>query len=290
MSGGPAEPGAAPGEQQRHRHRVLVGLVLACHPLPTLAVTALATTYAASVGRGVSGSLLVAITVLVGQLSIGWCNDAVDAGRDLRAGRQDKPVATGVVPRVVVGRAAAIALLLSLPLSLASGLLAGAVQLLVVAAGWAYDLGVKRTVLSWAPYAVAFAALPAFASLGLPGAPWPPWWVMAAGALLGVGAHLANVLPDIEADVADDIRGLPQRLGRRATSLLTPVPLVLATVALVVAPQGGVSRGGATALAAAFLLGGVAAYLGLRGGFARLPMLAAIGVAVVDVLLLVVGA
>ena len=266
------------------------GLVLACHPIPTLAVTALATAYAVSVGRGPGGSALVAVTVLVGQLSIGWCNDAVDAGRDIRAGRRDKPVVTGLVPRVVVGRSAAVALGLSVPLSFASGVIAGAAHLAVVAAGWAYDLGLKRTVLSWAPYAVAFGALPAFASLGLTGAPWPPWWVLAAGALLGVGVHLANVLPDIEDDLAAGVRGLPQVLGRRWTSVLTPLPLVLATLALTVAPAGGIGLGGALGLAVAALLGGAATWLGLRGGSTRLPMLAAIGVAVVDVALLVASA
>ena len=31
----------------------------------------------------------------------------------------------------------------------------------------------------------------------LPGQPWPAWWVVTAGALLGIGAHLGDVLPDI---------------------------------------------------------------------------------------------
>jgi len=269
------------------RPNLVRGLALACHPLPTVAVTALATAYAVAVGRGLGGSLLVAATVLVGQLSIGWCNDAVDAVRDVRAGRRDKPVVTGSVSRFVVARAAGVALLVSVPLSFANGWLAGAVHLLVVASGWAYDLGLKATVASWLPYGVAFGALPAFASLGLPGAPWPPWWVLAAGTLLGIGAHLANVLPDVDDDLAADVRGLPQRLGRRRTAVLMPVPLLLATAALVVGPAGPVAAPGVVALAAAALLAATATALGLVRGSTRLPMLAAIGVAIVGVALLV---
>lgn len=263
------------------------GLALACHPLPTVAVTALATLYAAAVGRGPAGSLLVAVTVLVGQLSIGWCNDAVDAARDVRAGRLDKPVATGTVSRAVVARAAAVALLVCVPLSFANGWLAGAVHLVVVASGWAYDLGLKATVASWLPYGVAFGALPAFASLGLPGAPWPPWWVLAAGALLGIGAHLANVLPDIDDDLAADVRGLPQRLGRRRTALLMPLPLLAATAALVLGPADPVRVAGVVALIAVAVMAGTATALGLARGSTRLPMRAAIGVAIMDVSLLV---
>ena len=84
-----------------------------------------------------------------------------------------------------------------------------------VAAGWAYNLGLKRTWWSWLPYAVAFGALPAFVSLAGPDGEAPPWWWPVAGALLGVGAHLLNVLPDLADDEATDVRGFPHRLGPR---------------------------------------------------------------------------
>ena len=56
----------------------LRGLVVACHPLPCLAVTAFIAGWAVSVGLPAGRVLLVAVAVLLGQLSIGWCNDAVD--------------------------------------------------------------------------------------------------------------------------------------------------------------------------------------------------------------------
>ena len=57
-------------------------MALACHPLPSIAVTAGAAAFAAAVGRGVAGSALVAVTVLASQLSIGWENDYLDLDRD----------------------------------------------------------------------------------------------------------------------------------------------------------------------------------------------------------------
>ena len=147
--------------------------------------------------------------MLTGQLSVGWSNDVIDLDRDLAADRRDKPLVTGALPARAVAAAAGCALALCVPLSLASGWRAGMAHLTGVAAAWAYNLGVKRTALSWLPYALGFALLPAFVTLGLPGHPWPPPWLTAAGALLGVGAHFTNVLPDIDADLAAGIRHLP---------------------------------------------------------------------------------
>ena len=58
----------------------------------------------------------------------------------------------------------------------------------------------KSTIWSWAPYAVAFGLLPAIATLARPTPRWPEPWAIAAGALLGVAAHFANVLPDLATD------------------------------------------------------------------------------------------
>jgi 4-hydroxybenzoate polyprenyltransferase len=153
-----------------------------------------------------------------------------------------------------VWTAAFAALALCVPLSLACGPRAGAVHLAGVAAAWAYDLRLKATVWSWAPYAVGFGSLPAFVALGLPDHPWPAWWVVTAGALLGVGAHLGDVLPDIRADLAAGVRGWPQRLGPEGARLLLPLPLVAASAALALGPAGPPGAWGDAGLAAAALI------------------------------------
>ncbi|MFF5827085.1 UbiA family prenyltransferase [Streptomyces bacillaris] len=263
------------------------GLALACHPGPVVAVTALACALAAGVGLSPGRFALVGATVLAGQLSVGWCNDAYDAGRDARAGRRGKPVADGAVPVRVVWGAAAVAGVLCVPLSLACGLLAGTVHLAAVAAAWLYNLRLKATALSWLPYAVGFAALPSLVALAAPGAPWPRWWTVTAGALLGVAAHLGDTLPDIEADRAAGIRGLPHRLGARGTRLLLPVPLLGATVVLVLGPPGPVGAGALAVLG----LAGTAALVGpVLGRWWRKAALAgAVAVAAADLALLLVN-
>ncbi|WP_237534301.1 UbiA family prenyltransferase, partial [Streptomyces sp. SID3343] len=201
-------------------HAPSVGLLLACHPGPTVAVTALTTALAHAAGRDARGCLLVGGAVLSGQLSVGWCNDAVDAARDRAAERAEKPTVTGQVSAERVATAARVALVVCVPLSYASGRAAGTAHLVGVAAAWAYDLGLKDTPLSWLPYAIGFASLPAFVTLGLPGRPAPAWSVVAAAALLGCGAHAADVLPDLAGDQATGIRGGPHRLGARGIRAL----------------------------------------------------------------------
>ncbi|WP_229802959.1 UbiA family prenyltransferase [Planobispora rosea] len=262
----------------------ILGLVRACHPGPTAAVTVLTTALAVASGRDAAGCVLVAAAVLTGQLSVGWCNDAVDAGRDRTAERTDKPIVGGAVSARTVWTAAVVALVLCVPLSFASGTAAGTVHLVGVAAAWAYDLGLKATALSWAPYAVGFGSLPAFVALGLPGQPWPAWWAVLAGALLGCGAHLANVLPDISDDLATGVRGWPQRLGPGRVRALVPLPLLLATGLLVLAPPGPPAAGGWAALAAACVIALAGLSLGRRSP--RVPFAVAVAVAGLDVVLL----
>lgn len=212
----------------RATHR-LSALLRSCHPEPTIAVTVFVTALSAASGQGAGGAVAAGSAVLAGQLSIGWCNDAVDAVRDTASGRRDKPLAGGALRPRTVAVAAVLALLLCVPLSLLSGVAAAAVHVTgVVAGGWAYNLVLKSTLLSPVPYAVGFASLPAFVTLGAPTPAWPAWWAVVTSALLGVGAHWVNALPDIADDLATGVRGLPQRLGPVACRRLTLVTLLAA--------------------------------------------------------------
>lgn len=190
--------------------------------------------------------------MLAGQLSIGWCNDAVDAGRDAASGRRDKPVAVGALPPRTAAVGAVVALVACVPLSLISGLAAAAVHLAgVIAGGWAYNLALKRTPISPVPYAIGFASLPAFVTLGPPTHAWPAWWAVVTSALLGVGAHWVNALPDIADDLAADVRGLPQRLGPVACRRLALVTMLAAVAIVTVCPPGAAGVPGWACAAAA---------------------------------------
>ncbi|MFF1908716.1 UbiA family prenyltransferase [Kitasatospora sp. NPDC058218] len=262
------------------------GLLAASHAAPSIAVTAVITALAAASGRGAAGSALVASAVLTGQLSVGWCNDRVDLRRDLATGRADKPLVSGAVRPRSVAVAGGCALALCVPLSLANGLAAGAAHLTGVAAAWSYNLGVKRTALSWLPYAAAFGLLPAFVTLALPGHPWPAGWVTAGGALLGTGAHVTNVLPDIDGDVRTGVRGLPQRLGPRRARVLAAVLLLAGAIVLVLGPAGRIGAVGWASLAVTGTLALAVALPARADPRSRLPFLATLALAALDVALL----
>jgi len=238
---------------------VAVAMARATHLAPTVAVTAFATAVAVAAGRG-AGAVLVFAAVLAGQCSIGWANDWIDRDRDRRAARVDKPIATGAVAPRTVWLAARVALAACVPLSLAAGAAGGAVHLVGVAAGWAYDLGVKSTPLSPLPYAVGFGSLPVFIA-----GPGGPWWAVTGAALLGAGAHFTNALPDLAEDEAAGIRGLPQRLG--ATGSLVAAALLLgAGVAVVtLAPAGAPGPVRLAALIAGAALVAAALVAGIAG-------------------------
>lgn len=258
--------------------RALVG---AAHAGPTLAVTVLAGLLSLAQGLEPTTAFVMVAAVLTGQLSVGWSNDLVDRARDRAAGRRDKPLATGAASVAVVRTACGAAVLACVVLSLALGPAAGLVHLGCVASAWAYNLGLKATVWSWAPYAVSFGGLTAVVTLADGEA--PPWWWPVGAALLGVGAHLLNVLPDLADDAATGVRGLPHRLGRRRIGPVAAVVLVLATVVVLL----GAGPPLAVSVAVVAVVLGLAALVVVGTG--RSPFAAAVGIALVDALLLVVA-
>jgi 4-hydroxybenzoate polyprenyltransferase len=264
----------------------LRGLIGAAHPGPTVAVTVLAALLAVAAELSVWRGALATLVVLLGQLSIGWSNDWLDAARDARVGRDDKPVATGAVSAERVATAARVAVVAAVVASLPLGWRAALAHTLLVICGWAYNLGLKSTVWSWAPYALAFGVLPAVVTWSRTDPVPPATWAVAAGALLGMGAHLANVLPDLDDDRATGVRGLPHRLGRRLTGVLAATVLFAASATIALGPTGAPTAAPLAGLGVAAVLAAVAAAAALRAG-SRLPFTAAVLIALVDVALLV---
>lgn len=270
----PREPVGATGS-------VVPALVAASHPGPAVAVTVVAGVLASAADRTPTTVALVVAAVLAGQLTVGWVNDLLDLERDRTVGRTDKPLATGRLPVRVVTLALGVAAVACVLLSAALGWRSAAVHLvLVLGSAHAYNFGAKATAASWAPYAVAFGALPSVASLAGESGGWAPWWTGLAGATLGVAAHLLNAVPDLADDERTGVRGLPHRLGEhRARSLA--VALLLAASLLIVLGPGAPP---VWAWAVLLLVVGLAA-VGLTGA-GRTPFRAAVLIAVVDVVLL----
>ena len=189
-------PSAPPAPEASSGSRPGLGpvlLVRAAHPRQAL-LTALAMAVAAAAsGRPLREVALVLATVLVGQGVLGWDNDLVDELADRDAGRSDKPLATGALERGTVGFALACAVLLLVPLALSSGITAGLAYLGSVLVGLAANRWLRAGLLSWLPWAVAFALYPSYLSYGGWGGAAhgdPPTVAMTVlAAALGLGVH-----------------------------------------------------------------------------------------------------
>ncbi|MFD2091705.1 UbiA family prenyltransferase [Blastococcus deserti] len=263
-------------------------LVLATHAGPALAVTVVATLLAVAAGMPPGRVALVCAAVLAGQASIGWSNDWLDADRDRAVARADKPVVQGAVTPSRLRSGALIAAAVAVVLSLLLGLVPGLLLLVLVASGWAYNAGLKRTAASVVPYVTGFGALPAGVVAAAPGTPVASWWLVTAGAALGAAAHLANVAPDLEDDLATGVRGLPHRLGARRSAVVCALLLGMASLVLVLGPEGPPTAAGWAGLVLALPAVAVAALAGTPR-FRRAAFPAVMLLTVIDVALLVAG-
>jgi 4-hydroxybenzoate polyprenyltransferase len=266
--------------------RMIGALLRSSHPLPSAAVTVIAVLLGIAVGLAPLGVVLLGVTMALNQLSIGLSNDWLDAARDRAAGRHDKPVARGEIPVAAVRVAALSAAALAVLVSLSVGIPFAVAHLVALGSGWAYNAWLKHGPLSPVPYLVAFGLLPLLATLALPDPAPAAWWAVVAGSLLGLAAHVANVLPDLADDAATGVRGLPHRLGRVGATLLAGAALGGAAIALALG-MGLDSPIALTGLGLSLAASGAAVGAGLRGS--RWGFRFVIVAALIDVVLLVLA-
>jgi 4-hydroxybenzoate polyprenyltransferase len=209
---------------------------MSSHPVPAVAVTIIAVILGVGVGLDPVRLLILGLAFLANQISVGLSNDWIDADRDRAVGRTDKPVAQGLIDAHTVRNAAFVAAALAILLTIPLGAAATAAHAVFIASAWSYNAGLKSTRLSVVPYIVSFGLLPLIVSLALEPPAVAALWAMAAGALLGVSAHFANVLPDLDDDRATGVSGLPHRLGGRASGLVIAGALAAASALVVFGP------------------------------------------------------
>lgn len=233
----------------------MIALLLSAHPVPAAAVTVVGMVLALATGLGPAHVVLLTLVVGVDQLSVGWSNDWIDASRDRATGRTDKPVARGAISPAVVRNTAFAALALSIGGGFLLGPAAGIAHAVFVLSAWAYNAGLKATPLSVLPYIVSFGLLPAIATLAASPPALPQWWATTAGALLGVAAHFANVLPDLEDDRRTGVRGLPHRLGLRGAGITAFAVLVAGSAGVAIGVPGPLALGGTAVVLLIAVLG-----------------------------------
>jgi len=251
------------------------------HPGPAFAVTVVTVVLSIGIGLDPWRVAVLGLAMLAGQFSVGLSNDWIDARRDAAAGRTDKPVANGAISVRVVRASAFITAVLALLLTAPLGILPLVAHAVFIVSAWSYNVWLKKTPLSVLPYVVSFGLLPALVTLCVPA--FAAWWALGAGALLGVAAHFANVLPDLETDAATGVRGLPHRVGARGSGIVIAVSLAAASALLFVGSPDvlhlfGLVLGVGLAIACVVLV--------LRGVATRLLFRLIIAAALLDVALL----
>ncbi|NCW42698.1 MAG: hypothetical protein EBX11_06880 [Actinobacteria bacterium] len=204
----------------------------AAHFGPTMLITAISFVFGTQLWWE-GPAYVIAFTVFLGQLIIGWSNDLYDYQDDLKHNRTNKPLVAGTITPENLRKTTFIFIPIAVIANLIGplGLKGGSVYLLGVGCGIAYNFYFKFSPLSPLPYAIALAALPASVYFAVNRT--PPLWVLAAGSLLGVGFHFLNVLKDIEKDQSSSIKGLPQIVGKRASAVIALVLIVIAIVVVI---------------------------------------------------------
>jgi 4-hydroxybenzoate polyprenyltransferase len=202
----------------------------AAHFGPTMLITAISFVLGTTLWWE-GPAYVIAFTVFLGQLIIGWSNDLYDYDDDVKHNRTNKPLVAGTITQEKLRKTTFIFIPIAVIANLIGplGLKGGSVYLLGVGCGIAYNFYFKFSPLSPLPYAIALAALPASVYYSVDRT--PPLWVLTGGSLLGVGFHFLNVLKDIEKDQSSSIKGLPQIVGKRASAAIA---LVLISIAIVV--------------------------------------------------------
>jgi 4-hydroxybenzoate polyprenyltransferase len=174
-------------------------------------------------------SLRVAIAIFAGQLVVGWSNDFIDAPLDIAAQRTKKPIVSKEINPEQLKGSIVFALVAAVLLSLFSplGLTGTLIHFLGILSATIYNFKLKPTILSPLPFIVSFGALPW--AVYLPAGNQPPLWLFIDFMLIAVAFHFFNVLKDFQWDINQGVLGLPQRLGRNS-SLIISISLIVSAV------------------------------------------------------------
>ena len=232
------------------------------HPIPSLLTTLAALGFAWIFGIGTRDRRFwwIAAIMLLVQFSISALNEWADADLDRQAGRR-RPIPLGLVPR---GAALGIAVVCAVGAFLLCVLAdLGPFALLLVgigtACGWAYDLWLKATPLSFVPFAIAFPLMPFWIGV-LAARPLSSLLVLfLGGSVLATAIHLADAIPDREADRAAGLRTLALGTPRAelASAGLLLLGSLVSTILVIRRSPSSIAALGLTAVVASGVVAGL---------------------------------
>jgi len=178
-------------------------------------------------------SLRVTLALMFAQAASGVMNDLFDVDLD-RAAKPWRALPAGLVS---ARQAEALAAAFILAAVVTSALVSAASCLFLcagIALSGLYSGWLKRTCLSWIPYAVVYPSLPVWVWISLGAFQVSILAIYWAGLALALGIHLVNQLRDYDEDEWQGVRGFVHCLGKPKAiagcwALLAtgPVPLLL---------------------------------------------------------------
>src|SRR5580704_19289233 len=207
-------------------------LIFLGHPGPSILVTVVFVAIAGLAGRGVPDAtriLQLAGTMLPIQLCIGVINDVVDLPADAVA-QPYKPLVRGVLSRSTAAWIGVVLGAIGLGAAATINLATLGLGVAALGAGLSYDLGLRRTALSWVPWWGGIAVLPLIAYASVGAIPSRLLVLIPLAAFIAIGLQVANGLPDIDTDRAAGVASLPVLIGTQAARWTGPTALIAAGV------------------------------------------------------------
>lgn len=266
-----------------------LALFKSTHPIPSLSVATFASLFAFGLGLDPLPILCVGLAVLLQQFSVGLSNDWLDFARDQAVDRTDKPMVAGLIAPHTVRNWSFVCAALAEGIALLLGPLPALWMVLMLAVGWAYNLGMKSNWSSALAYAIGFGMLPVFVTLSNSAPSWPQIWIILVAALLGISAHFANALPDLVEDKETGVRALPHLLGQGISSIVIAVTATAASLIVLTQSSSLHPAVGWVGLALTLVFAGSASILALRTRPPRIVFPLLILASLVNVVMLMLG-
>jgi len=204
------------------------------HPFPTLmnvVATGGLAVIATRGGASVASVVHLMLAMLAIQACIGTVNDLTDRELDA-ASKPSKPLVQGALSVKAARLASAATFAMALILSAGFGMGAWLLAMTGLGCGLVYDLRLKRTIASGAPFIVGLPLLPIWVWVSLGRFQPRLLALIPLGALIGLALHLANSVIDLDADERAGVRGLASLLGRDGALATCWASFALALIAI----------------------------------------------------------